>query len=30
MRTEIAPGIGLSIVGELNEEGDFEREFYFP
>ena len=30
MRTEIAPGIGLSIAGELNEEGDFEREFYFP
>ena len=30
MRTEIAPGIGLSIVGELNEEGDLEREFYFP
>ena len=30
MRTEIAPGIGISIVGELNEEGDFEREFYFP
>lgn len=24
------PGIGLSIVGEQNEEGDFEREFYFP
>lgn len=30
MRTEVAPGIGISIIGELNEEGDFEREFYFP
>lgn len=30
MRTETAPGVGISIVGELNEEGDFEREFYFP
>lgn len=30
MRTEAAPGIGISIVGELNEEGNFEREFYFP
>lgn len=30
MRAEVAPGIGISIVGELNEQGDFEREFYFP
>lgn len=30
MRTEVAPGIGISIVGELNEQGDFGREFYFP
>ena len=30
MRTETAPGIGLSIVGELDEEGNFKREFYFP
>lgn len=30
MRTEAAPGIGISIVGEINEQGDFEREFYFP
>lgn len=30
MRSEVAPGIGISIVGELNEQGDFEREFYFP
>ncbi len=30
MRTEVAPGIGISVVGELNDEGDFEREFYFP
>lgn len=30
MRAEIAPGIGISIVGELDENGDFHREFYFP
>lgn len=30
MRTEVAPGIGISIVGELNEEGEFEREYYLP
>lgn len=30
MRSEVAPGLGISIVGELNEEGNFEREFYFP
>ena len=30
MRTEVAPGIGISMVGELNEEGKFEREFYLP
>ena len=30
MRVEVAPGIGISIIGELNEEGKFEREFYIP
>ena len=30
MQAEIFPGVGLSIVGELNENGDFERDFYFP
>ena len=30
MQTEVAPGIGIILVGELNEEGNFEREFYFP
>lgn len=30
MRTEVAPGLGISMVGELNEEGNFEREFYLP
>ena len=29
MRAEVAPGLGISIVGELNEEGNFEREYYF-
>ena len=27
MRVEVAPGLGISIIGELNEEGKFEREF---
>jgi len=30
MRAEVAPNLGISIVGELNEEGNFEREFYLP
>ena len=30
MRAEVASGLGISIVGELNEEGNFEREYYFP
>ncbi len=30
MRTEVAPGLGISIVGELDEDGNFEREFYLP
>ena len=30
MRVEVAPGIGISIIGEINEEGKFEREFYLP
>lgn len=30
IRTEIAPEIGISMVGEKNKEGNFEREFYFP
>lgn len=30
MRTEIAPGIGLSIVGELNEEETLKGSFTFP
>ena len=30
MRAEVAPGIGISMIGELNDNGEFEREFYFP
>ncbi len=30
LRSETAPGIGISIVGEIGENGEFEREFYFP
>lgn len=30
MRTEVAPGLGISLIGELDEEGKFEREFYLP
>ena len=30
MKAEVAPNLGISIVGELDEEGKFEREFYLP
>lgn len=30
IRAEAAPGFGVSIIGERNEEGEFEREFYIP
>ena len=26
--SEVAPGIGLSIVGEIDAKGEFEREFH--
>lgn len=30
MRTEIAPGIGLTMYGELNEKEELEAEYYYP
>lgn len=30
IRAEAAPGVGISIIGELNQNGCFEREFYLP
>lgn len=30
IRAEVAPNIGISIVGEMNQDGKFEREFYLP
>lgn len=30
IRAEVAPGLGISMVGELNEKDEFEREFYIP
>ena len=30
IRAEAAPGIGVSVVGVVEEDGTFEREFYFP
>lgn len=30
MRAEAAPGIGISLVGEQDENRNFERDFYFP
>lgn len=30
IRVETAPGMGLSIVGELDEKDHFEPEYYFP
>lgn len=30
MRADIAPGMGISIFGELDMNGDFEQEYYYP
>lgn len=30
IRAEIAPGVGISMVGEWNEKDEFKREFYIP
>ena len=30
MRTEVAPGLGISIITELFGDGNIKREFYFP
>lgn len=30
VRAEIAPGMGLAIVGEVDEHGIFQREYYYP
>ncbi|NBH73213.1 DUF3881 family protein [Clostridiaceae bacterium] len=30
IRAEVAPGMGIVIVGETNEEGVFCREYYYP
>lgn len=30
IRAEVAPGMGLAIVGEVDEQGVFQREYYYP
>lgn len=30
IRTEFAPGIGIAMYGEMDEEGVFHREYYYP
>lgn len=30
IRGEAAPGMGIAIVGEVDEHGDFKREYYYP
>lgn len=30
LRGEVAPGMGVAIVGEMAEDGTFHREFYYP
>lgn len=30
LRGEVAPGMGLAIVGEMAEDGTFRREYYYP
>ena len=30
LRAELAPGMGIVLVGEVDEQGSFHREFYYP
>ena len=30
MKTEIAPGLGIAMYGELNEKDELDVEYYFP
>ncbi|MCC8026705.1 MAG: DUF3881 family protein [Clostridium sp.] len=30
LRAELAPGIGVAMVGQLSERGTFRREYYYP
>lgn len=30
LRAELAPGIGVAMVGQLSEKGTFRREYYYP
>lgn len=30
LRGEVAPGMGVAIVGEIAEDGTFKREYYYP
>lgn len=30
IRAEAAPGMGIVMVGELDEQGNFDREYYYP
>ena len=30
IRAEVAPGIGITMVGETDEDGIFRREYYYP
>ena len=30
LRTEVAPGMGVAMIGEMSPKGTFSREYYFP
>jgi hypothetical protein len=30
IRTEVAPGMGIAMVGEMNDLDEFERDYYYP
>jgi len=30
MKTEVAPGIGIAMYGELNEKDELDVEYYYP
>ena len=30
LRAEVAPGMGVAMIGEMSPKGTFSREYYFP
>ena len=30
LRREVAPGMGIAIFGEMDQDGNFQRQYYYP